>query len=139
MNEYIRVDVVSSHSVDKYLSEGWEIIETTKVDTGLGEISARVEYHIGLPANILVGQLTKIIKDYEEQGLKRKLYEGVAKRFNEDASEYGTGDGHSTSSQTAKYMVTYEKVVNNQNVQVYKKYTQEELQEKYSHLEDIEF
>jgi hypothetical protein len=127
MKEYIRVDLCGSGQVDKYLQDGWEIIETAKQSYPDGE--TKVDYHIGLPAKVLVDKLTAIIRDYESLGLKGNLFEGVAKGFDENASDYETGGGHQTPSKTARYMENYERIVNNQIVTVFKKYTQEELRE----------
>ena len=130
MIDYIRIDIVGSDKVDKYLSEGWEIIETAKFISSYPEgQDTSLSFHIGLPARVMVDKLMSVIKNYEEHGLKEKLYEGVAESLGEIASEYGTGDGHHTSSKIAKYMENYEKVVNNKSVTVRKKYTQEELKE----------
>ncbi|MED4370741.1 hypothetical protein ACGYLS_20880 [Bacillus subtilis] len=127
MNEYIRVDLVNPGKVDKYLSDGWEIIETAKHSYPDGETT--VDYHIGLPARVMVENLLSIIKDYESLGLKEKLFEGIAEGFGETASDYGTGRGHATSSKTARYMEEYERIVNNKIVNVFRKHTQEELKE----------
>jgi hypothetical protein len=128
MKEYIRVDLCGSGQVDKYLNDGWEIIETAKQSYPDGE--TKVDYHIGLPAKVLVDKLLSVIKDYEEQGLKERLFEGVAIGFDENASDYETGMGHATPSKTARYMENYERIVNNQIVQVRKKFTQQELKER---------
>jgi hypothetical protein len=128
MKEYIRLELVGSGEVHKYLEDGWEIVETAKQSFPDGE--TRVDYHIGLPARVMVDKLMTVIRDYEEHGLKEKLFVGVAENFGENASEYEAGAGHSTPSKTARYMETYEKTVNDKNVNVRKKYTQEELQER---------
>jgi hypothetical protein len=128
MNEYIRVDLVNSGQVDKYLSNGWEIIETAKQSYPDGETT--VDYHIGLPARVMVEKLLSVIKDYESLGLKEKLFEGIAEGFEETASDYETGMGVATPSRTARYMENYERIVNNKIVTVYRKYTQEELKER---------
>ncbi|MCY9097634.1 hypothetical protein MOE49_00810 [Bacillus inaquosorum] len=128
MNEYIRVDMVNSGQVDKYLNDGWEIIETAKRSYPDGETT--VEYHIGLPARVMVENLLSVIKDYESLGLKEKLFEGIAEGFGETASDYEIGMGHTTSSNTARYMEEYERIVNNKIVKVFRKYTQEELKER---------
>lgn len=128
MKEYIRLELVGSGEVHKYLEDGWEIVETAKQSYPEGE--TRVDYHIGLPARVMVDRLMTVIRDYEEQGLKEKLFEGVAESFDENASDYETGAGHPTSSKTARYMETYEKTVNDINVTVRKKFTQEELRER---------
>ncbi|PFO03738.1 hypothetical protein COJ85_13930 [Bacillus sp. AFS076308] len=128
MNDYIRVDVVGAGLVDRYLKDGWEIVETAKQSYPDGE--TKVDYHIGLPARVLVDKLTAIIKDYEAHGLNEQLFDGVAKGFDENASDYETGMGHATSSKTARYMENYEMIVNNKEVVVNRKYTQEELAER---------
>jgi hypothetical protein len=127
MKEYVKLDLVGSGEVHKYLADGWEIVEAAKQSY---EGETRVDYHIGLPARVMVDKLMTIIRDYEEHDLKEKLFEGVAENFGENASEYQAGAGHSTPSKTARYMETYEKTVNDKNVTVRKKYTQEELQER---------
>ncbi len=129
MKEYIRVDLCGSGQVDKYLQDGWEIIETAKQSYPDGE--TKVDYHIGLPAKVMVDKLLSVIKDYEAQGLKETLFEGIAEGFGENASDYETGMGHATPSKTARYMENYERIVNNQIVTVRKKYTQEELNAEY--------
>jgi hypothetical protein len=129
MKEYIRVDLYGSGQVDKYLQDGWEIIETAKQSYPDGE--TKVDYHIGLPAKVLVDKLTSFIRDYESLGLKESLFEGVAKGFEENASDYETGAGHATPSKTARYIENYEHIVNNKIVTVRKKYTQEELNAEY--------
>lgn len=125
MKEYLKVDVVGSGQVDKYLKDGWEIIETVKQSYSDGE--TRVEYHIGLPAKVMVKKLTAIIRDYEKQDLKEKLFEGVAESFGENASDYETGFGQTTNGKTARYIENYEKIVNDKIINVYKKYAEDEF------------
>lgn len=135
MSEYMKVDVVHSHAVDKYLSEGWEIIETAKFSTDYGQLDTKIDYHMGLPARVMVQKLTSIIKDYEEYGLKEKLFNGIAESNNEKVEDYEAGLGHPTNSKIAKYIEVYERLVNNQIVEIRKKYTQEELEEMHREVE----
>lgn len=130
MKDYVRVEIVRSGEVDKYLSEGWEIIETARFSNDYGPaVETRLDYHVGFPARVLVDNLLSILKDYEAHGLKEKLYEKVAESFGENASDYDFSAGHSISTNATRYMEKYERLVNNRYVYVKKKFTQEELDE----------
>jgi hypothetical protein len=129
MENYIRVELAYADTVDKYLGDGWEIIDTAKSTTGYEQLDTTIKYHVGLPARVQVDRLMAIIRDYEDQGLKEKLFEGVAEKSGETVSDYEIGGRYHAPSKIARYMENYEDVVNNRNVIVSKKPTQEELAE----------
>lgn len=83
MDTYMQVDIVNSDEINNYLSKGWEIIETIKINTDCSQFETRINYHIGLSAKVMVDKLITIIKDSEEHDLKKKLYEYVAESFDE--------------------------------------------------------
>ena len=115
MKDYIRLEVLGSgDSVDKYLSNGWEIIDTTK--SAYPEGDTFVNYHLGLPAKVAMDNLLLIISEYERHGLKEKLFEAIAKQYDDNVDDYDTDGFHSTKNELTNFMQTYEDVVNNKKV-----------------------
>jgi len=122
MRDYIKIEVVGEGQTDKYLTNGWEIIETVKKSyDGYGSGDTRLEYHLGLPSRVMIDRLTAVIKEYEKYGFKDLLFEKVAEDFGENISDYEAGGGRPTYDKTPSYIVNYERTVNNNDVSLYKK------------------
>lgn len=120
MTDYVRVEVVGSgDKVDKYLNEGWEIIETTK--SAYPEGDTFLSYHIGLPAKVLLDNLLEIIHEYEKRGFKDKLFQAVAEENGEKIDDYETSGFFNVSTASTDFMEGYEKVVNNKRVSYFKR------------------
>src|SRR5690625_4975681 len=105
MRDYIKVEVVTESDIEKYLSNGWEIIDKAKGHLGSDRIIA---YHIGLPVREQMKRLEEIIKDYELFGFKEKLFEKIAEKNNQSVEDYSNTGGYITSAETAKYMEKYD-------------------------------
>ncbi|RDW15946.1 hypothetical protein [Oceanobacillus chungangensis] len=129
MKEYVRADYVNSEDIHKYLSEGWEIIGTTK--EFYEPETTRLSYHVGLPARALVGKLQEVIRDYERFGLKSELFKKIAEENEEDINDY-SDVGRVSHDKTPTYMTKYERTVHESNKRYYKNYTQEEIENRYS-------
>lgn len=118
MNDYTRIDVVSATGVDKFLKQGWEIVETTKSASPEGDTT--LNYHVGLPARVVMNKLLTIVKVYEKHDLKNKLFEAVANENGEKLDDYEVGL-YSSGTNLAKFMESYEHIVNNEYVKYSKK------------------
>lgn len=118
MKDYVRIENVSSKSVDSYLQKGWEVIETLRYSEEYGNHN-RVEYHIGLPARVWANQLLGVIKQYEEKGFKEKLFEAIAEENGEDLANYSESGFMASQDATALYIGRYETVVKNKEVSIY--------------------
>lgn len=119
MSDYIKVKAIDENQVDKYLNNGWEIIDTVK--TSYDGNDARLDYHIGLPSRVVIDMLTGVIREYEKHGFKELLFEKVAEGFGENVSDYEEGGGRPSYDKTPSYIEDYELTVNNSNVSIYKK------------------
>lgn len=120
MSKYVEVTVVTDgDKVNKLISEGWEIISTNNYV--IEPPDARTQYHMGLPAQVLVEELRGLIRKYEEFGFKDELFKKVAEQNEENLDDYGTGTGRYTIDKTPKFMSKYEKLVNNRNVEYLRK------------------
>ncbi len=113
MKDYVRTNYVNASQVDDYLSEGWEIIETTTslIDPG-GE--TRLVYHIGLTARELMNKYKGIIKDYEKYNLQDILFEKIADSYNKDIDNYEVL-GSGGKDEVSKYLTNYERTVEGNN------------------------
>lgn len=118
MRDYVRIENVSSKSVDSYLQKGWEVIETLRYSEEYGNHN-RVEYHIGLPARVWANDLLAVIKQYEEKGFKEKLFEAIAEENGDDLADYSESGFMASEDATALYIGRYETVVKNKDVSIY--------------------
>lgn len=130
MKDYVRTDCIREGNINSYLADGWEIIETTKVLVEYPDTTA-LEYHIGLPARVLIDKLLGIIKDYEKYGFKEELFKKIAEENGKNLDDYVRGGIGKDA--VAEYMTNYEKVVDNA-------YTEYGLKRNYDNdYDEIEF
>lgn len=111
MNDYLRVKVAKANTVDKYLTDGWEIIEVTKEWTGDSAEGTTLKYHMGLSARKLVEKYEAIVKDYESNGLKEQLFKKIAESNGKDINNYELNSWYNGNDETAKYMTNYDRIV----------------------------
>lgn len=113
MKEYIEITTCYPQEINKKLSEGWEIIDTTKDSS---DYSESIIYHLGYPASARIAELIKLLKLYENHGLKEELFKKIALDNNEESEEFIIGSSFDNYSPTAEFMTNYEKIVNNYQV-----------------------
>lgn len=112
MRDYIRTNYISASQVDNYLSQGWEIIETTK--SFFPPEDTQITYHVGLPARTLLEKYRNIIRDYEKFDLDKTLFEKIAESHGKNIADYeisGWGD----DDEVSQYLTNYERIINNSN------------------------
>ncbi|MEK5215300.1 hypothetical protein [Psychrobacillus sp. FSL H8-0487] len=120
MKDLLKVLTVQEGSVDKYLNEGWEIIDTTK--EGYGDGGFYLKYHLGLSTRSMMKKYKEIIDTYEDYGFKEQLFEKVAVNNGEKYEDYSnTQSGRRTKDITTDFMERYEKVVHDKEVVYFKK------------------
>lgn len=124
MVEYCRFNVVEANEVDKFLGEGWRIIETSK--SAYPEGDTFIKYHIGYPVTRLVEDLALVIREYEKHGFKEKLFDVVATENNENVKDYDTAGFYTAHTPLTKFMENYEDKVNNKKTVFYREPTNEE-------------
>ena len=120
MKDFLKVITVQEGSVDKYLQDGWEIIDTTK--EGYGDGGFYLKFHLGLTTRSMMIKYKEIIDSYEEFGFKEQLFEKVATSNGENYKDYSdTRVGRRTKDLTTEFMERYEKNVHDLEVTYYKK------------------
>ena len=121
MKQYLKIRVHTEiNRVNTLLEEGWELIETSKVqfpDGGEG-----VEYHLGLPAETRIKQLMEIIRTYEKYGFKSALIHDFAQSKKEDLLSYTTEpELYMPETSVTRFLTLYEEAVNGKTVKYYKR------------------
>ncbi|MBT2680721.1 hypothetical protein J7E38_17055 [Bacillus sp. ISL-35] len=121
MKQYLKIFVHTEiNRVNRLLDEGWELIETSKVqypDGGEG-----VEYHLGLPAETRIKQLMEIIRMYEKYGFKSDLIHDFAESKKEDLLGYTTEpELDMPETPVTRFLMLYEEAVNGKSVKYYKR------------------
>lgn len=129
MRGYIKIDVVNAETVDKLLSQGWEIIETTK--KAYPEGGSSLNYHVGLPAKAKIESLVSIIRQFEKYGLKEKLFEAAAEEFEENLDDYEPHGGFHVHTSLTQFMEEYEEAVNDKKIKYYKKSVEQDYDFKF--------
>lgn len=110
MKDYVKIKCVNANKVNDCLSQGWEVIETTKEWTGHGE-ETKLEYHVGLSASVLLEKYKKIVQDYEKYGYKEKLFESIAESNGKNIEDYEqTGGFIGIEDEVSRYMTNYNTV-----------------------------
>ncbi|WP_053362572.1 hypothetical protein [Bacillus sp. FJAT-27251] len=119
MKGYLKISVHTEiYRVNELMEEGWELIDTCKVNFPNG--SEGVEYHMGLPAETRIRQLKQIIRAYEKYGFKHDLVFQMSESYRDDLLSYTTEGGLPMSdTPLTSFLKMYEKVVNDQKVQYY--------------------
>lgn len=131
MKSYKHLEEVTISEIDKYLSIGYEIVETEKRVFEDGE--ERVYYHVGYPLETQFKELKDVISLYEQYGLKELLFSKIAESIGEVINDYDDRNGHVVSNEVTKNLSLYERAVNeNPRVKYYKKYTSEEIELKFN-------
>lgn len=120
MNDFIKIVTVNNREVDRYLKDGWEIIDTTK--EGYGDGGFFLKYHLGLSTRTMVMKLKEVIYSYEEHGFKEQLFKKVAESNGEDYSLYSNSisNGYISKDATISFMENYEKDIHDKKISYYK-------------------
>jgi len=120
MKDYLKAVTVQEGQVDRYLNDGWEIIDTTK--EGYGDGGFYLKYHLGLSARSQMNKLKEIIEAYEKFGFKEQLFEKVAVSNGEKIEDYSDKTtGLRSKDATIDFMESYEKNVHDKDIRYYKK------------------
>lgn len=121
MVEYIRTATVSSDTIDLFLKDGWEFLETTKESADGNE---QIIYHIGLPARVLVHQLIEILSVYENFGLKEELFKCILD-LNMEVKKNMTPDSDQSliTTEHTHFISKYESIVYGRNPYFIRKHT----------------
>lgn len=119
---FVKIYTVSGREVQRYLDDGWELIDTTKELIGPSE--TQIIHHIGYPAKRKIDDLLKIINEYEKRGLKQKLFELVAEENGDNIEDISLNGGRvmEGKSKTAKFMSWHDSTVLGKQVTYYEKY-----------------
>lgn len=124
MADYVKVFETSDYDkANEYIKNGWTLINTPKKSTFNGEdgYSSYTEYTLGLSAKEHANRLLAIIREYEKYGLKEALLEKVSAEMDDNIEEYDTTGFWNSDSPLAKYMSSYEDIVNDKKVKYFKK------------------
>ncbi|MCS5501935.1 hypothetical protein NY607_12440 [Lysinibacillus sp. A4] len=119
--EYTKIATATERDVNKYLEKGWKLIDTTRSSYDGSGNDTSITYHLGYPVENHISDLLSIIRSYEENGFKEKLFFKWAEDSGINLDDYsknggiGWGNDHPTLEAIAKY----EKVVNNKEVTYY--------------------
>jgi hypothetical protein len=105
--DYVKIETATSYNIQKYLDEGWVIIDTSKEFNGRDDTSIR--YHVGYPAQKRIQDLMSIISMYEEHGFKTLLFNEIAKKNGVNLDEYEMGEW--SFDETSRLLSLYESVV----------------------------
>lgn len=82
MKDYYEIKEVSNlDTLNNHIKDGWEIIESYANE-------GKVKYHIGLTKDTVIENLRKIIKLYEDNGLKDVLFDRIGDELNDDINYY---------------------------------------------------
>lgn len=119
MLRYLKIEVVSEKEINKYLTKGWEVIDTTKELLGDGK-STILQYHVGYPVSKHIQNLIEIIKEYEKFGFKEKLFKNKAQEYNENLEDYDTSGFFNANTNLTNFLKNYEYIVNGKEVEYYK-------------------
>lgn len=125
MNQFAQIlHTSSAEEVNKYLGEGWDLIDTAKSSYGDG--GHEIQHVLGLSYKTLAEGLLTFVKDYEKSLSKEELFKAKAEELGENYNLYGKGGFYTTNNELTKYMKSYEQSVNNIETSYYKKGSEEE-------------
>ncbi|OMD04723.1 hypothetical protein MKX34_11700 [Paenibacillus sp. FSL R5-0636] len=110
--DYVKIETATSYDIQKYLDEGWIIIDTSKEFNGRDDTS--IKYHVGYPTQKRIQDLMRIISMYEEHGFKNLLFSEIAKKNGVDLDDYKLGEW--SLDETSQILSLYESVVQNKKV-----------------------
>ena len=112
---YSRITTATESNIQRYLNNGWILIDTTKSFHGPDDTS--VTYHIGYPFSRREQDLIEIIRLYEEYDFKEKLFNRIAEKNDDKINNY---DSYSSAFPSDKelpvLMSKYESTVQNKDV-----------------------
>lgn len=125
MNQFAQIlHTSSADEVNKYLDEGWDLIDTAKRSYGDG--SFEIQHIVGLSYKTLAEGLLTFVKDYEKLLPKEEIFKAKAQELGENYNLYGRGGFYTTKNELTKYMKSYEQLVNNIETTYYKKGSEDE-------------
>ncbi|MDO7281724.1 hypothetical protein Q5W88_01065 [Shouchella clausii] len=135
MNQYVEVKEVRSKNMDRYLEQGWEIIDTTKTLVDLQE--TQLYYHIGYPLRKRLEDLEEVISIYEKRGLKERLFRDIAEEHGIDYDDiteeepiFSFGPS-SLNNELTRFMEKYEYMVRREKVQYRSKKSNDEQNKRF--------
>ncbi|AVM25529.1 hypothetical protein [Bacillus pumilus] len=112
MKDYTEIlEIDTRDKVNKYLEEGWEIIDTLKIKYPEQDF---LKFVIGYPASKKIEDLKAIIRRYEEANLKVELFKSIADNNGHDFNEIEEDSNYGDSNATTDYMNFYEKTMGNE-------------------------
>lgn len=119
MKDFVKVITVQEDSIESYLKDGWEIIDTTKV--GYGDRGFYLNYHLGLSTRSMMTKYKEIIDSYEKFGFKEQLFKQVAISNGQKYEDYTNSTiGRRSKDETIEFMENYERNVHDKIISYYR-------------------